>query len=144
MFTLLPSSENSWNGERDLPPPTLRGLGVGGAVREGRPLHPALPGAGSPPLPPRRGRPAAEPCAGMGTNSQVSEGRVETILVSSPSLTPLLPGAHVPGSGRRVFPEARTTLPSKPGEADPRHEVCIKMGRCVQGWERMTRWERGK
>lgn len=152
MFTLLPSSENSWNGERDLPPPTLRGLGAGEGCARGPPPRPALPGAGSPPLPPCRGRPAAPrvrtgglcPALGAGGKrnsegvsgesgggsaprpqksraqsahtgharrtvcgdgySQVSEGRVGTILVSSPSLTPLLSGAHVPRSGRRVFP----------------------------------------
>lgn len=36
------------------------------------------------------------------------------------------------------IPEARKALPSKPGEANPRHEVCIKMGRRAQDWERMT------
>lgn len=73
-------------------------------------------------------------CREIGANSQVSKGCIGTILVFSPSL---YSSAARVGDGA-LSPEARTALPSKPGEADPRHKVCIKMGRCVQGWERMT------
>lgn len=43
-------------------------------------------------------------CGERGTSSQVSKGRVGTILVLSPSPSALLPGAHVPGSRRCVYP----------------------------------------
>lgn len=141
MFTGLPSSENSWNGERD--PSCASPYPQKSGGRGGLPSSPKSPGHRCA----HTGHPhRAGVCGDTGTNRRVNKGRVGTILVFSSPLTPLLPGPHVLGS---VFPGGPDGAPleARGSRSPPRGlysngKVCSGLGENDPG-ENGGRWDPG-
>lgn len=141
MFTGLPSSENSWNGERDpsrASPYSRRSGGRGGVAQLSQKSRAQMR--------PHRAPTRAGVCGDTGTNRRVSKGCVGTILVFSSPLTPLLPGPHVPGS---VFPGGPDGAPleARGSRSPPRGlysngKVCSGLGENDPG-EKGGRWDPG-